>query len=76
MRVLTRLFRPLAAFAYLRGYRQVAPFDTALMWRWVVVRAIEYLVTVRAIRPSEADIPRRVAAVEGLVALARKRAGG
>ncbi len=76
MRVLTRLFRPLAAFAYLRGYRQVAPFDTALMWRWVVVRAIEYLVTVRAIRPSEADIPRRVAAVEGLVTLARKRADG
>ena len=46
------------------------------MWRWVVVRAIEYLVTVRAIHPSEADIPRRVAAVEGLVTLAQKRAGG
>ena len=75
MRVITRLFRPMAAFAYLRGYQQTGPVDTNLMWRWVVVRAIEHLAILRAIRPPEEDIPSRVAAVERLVALAKKRAG-
>ena len=73
MRVITRLFRPMAAFVYLRGYQLMAPVDTILMWRWVVVRAIEHLAIVRAISPSDADIPDPVAAVEGLVALAQKR---
>ncbi len=73
MRVITRLFRPMAAFVYLRGYQLMAPVDTTLMWRWVVVRAIEHLAIVRAIGPSDADIPDPVAAVEGLVALAQKR---
>ena len=73
MRVITRLFRPMAAFVYLRGYQLMAPVDTTLMWRWVVVRAIEHLAIVRAISPSDADIPDPVAAVEGLVAVAQKR---
>ncbi len=73
MRVITRLFRPMAAFVYLRGYQLMAPVDTTLMWRWVVVRAIEHLAIVRAISPPDADIPDPVAAVEGLVALAQKR---
>ncbi len=73
MRVITRLFRPMAAFVYLRGYQLVAPVDTILMWRWVVVRAVEHLAIVRAISPPDADIPDPVAAVEGLVALAQKR---
>ena len=73
MRVITRLFRPMAAFVYLRGYQLMAPVDTTLMWRWVVVRAIEHLAIVRAISPSDADIPDPVEAVEGLVAVAQKR---
>ncbi len=73
MRVITRLFRPMAAFVYLRGYQLMAPVDTILMWRWVVVRAVEHLAIVRAISPPDADIPDPVAAVEGLVALAQKR---
>ena len=73
MRVITRLFRPMAAFVYLRGYQLMAPVDTTLMWRWVVVRAIEHLAIVRAISPPDADIPDPVAAVEGLVAVAQKR---
>ncbi len=73
MRVITRLFRPMAAFVYLRGYQLMAPVDTILMWRWVVVRAVEHLAIVRAISPPDADLPDPVAAVEGLVALAQKR---
>ncbi len=73
MRGITRLFRPMAAFVYLRGYQLMAPVDTTLMWRWVVVRAIEHLAIVRAISPPDADIPDPVAAVEGLVAVAQKR---
>ena len=75
MRVITRLFRPLAAFVYLRGYQLVAPVDTALMWRWVIVRAIEHLAIVRAISPPDAGIPDPVADVEELIAHARRRLG-
>ena len=75
MRVITRLFRPLAAFTYLRGYQWTGPVDTNLMWRWVVVRAIEHLAILRAIRPPDEETPSRVAAVEGLIAIAQKRAG-
>ena len=75
MRVITRLFRPLAAFVYLRGYQLMGPVDVELMWRWVVVRAIEHLAIVRLISPPEADIPDPVAEVEKLIALAQRRAG-
>lgn len=75
MRVITRLFRPLAAFVYLRGYQLVAPVDTTLMWRWVIVRAIEHLAIVRAISPPDAGIPDPLESVEELVALARRRSG-
>ncbi len=75
MRVITRLFRPLAAFVYLRGYQLVAPVDTTLMWRWVVVRAIEHLAIVRLISPPDAGIPDPLEAVEGLIAHARKKSG-
>ena len=76
MRVITRLFRPLAAFVYLRGYQLEGPVDTTLMWRWVVVRAIEHLAIVRAISPPDADIPDPLEAVEALVAHAQRRSGG
>ena len=76
MRVITRFFRPVAAFVYLRAYLLNRPIDTALMWRWVVVRAIEHLAIVRAISPADADIPDPVAAVENLVAMAKRKAGG
>ena len=75
MRVITRLFRPLAAFVYLRGYQLVAPVDIPLMWRWVIVRAIEHLAIVRAISPPDADIPDPVEDVEQLIAHARRRLG-
>ena len=75
MRVITRLFRPLAAFVYLRGYQLMGPVDVELMWRWVVVRAIEHLAIVRLISPPDADIPDPVAEVEKLIALARRRGG-
>ena len=58
LRVITRFFRPIATGLYLRAYRSVARIDTALMWRWVVVRAIEHLAIVRAISPPDAGIPR------------------
>ena len=76
MRVITRLFRPLAAFFYLRGYQLEGPVDTTLMWRWVVVRAIEHFAIVRAISPPDADIPDPLEAVEALVAHAQRRSGG
>jgi len=75
MRVITRLFRPVAAFVYLRGYQLVAPVDTTLMWRWVVVRAIEHLAIVRLISPPDAGIPDPLEAVEELIALAQKKSG-
>lgn len=75
VRVITRFLRPVATGLYLRAYRRSRPVDTALMWRWVVVRAIEHLAIVRAISPADADIRDPIAEVEGLVAMAQRRAG-
>ena len=75
MKVITRLFRPLAASVYLRGYQRVAPVDTTLMWRWVVVRAIEHLAIVRLISPPDAGIPDPLEEVEALVAVAQRKSG-
>ena len=75
LRLITRFFRPVAIALYLRAYRSEAPIDTALMWRWVVVRAIEHLAIVRAISPPDAGIRDPVAEVEELVAHARRRSG-
>ena len=75
LRLITRFFRPIATGLYLRAYRSVARFDTELMWRWVVVRAIEHLAIVRAISPPDAGIPDPVEGVEELVAHAQRKAG-
>ncbi len=74
LRLITRFFRPIALSLYLRAYRRAAPVDMALMWRWVVVRAIEHLAIVRAISPPEAGIPDPLAQAEALVAHAQQRA--
>jgi hypothetical protein len=75
MRVITRLFRPVAVFVYLRGYQVNASIDMALMWRWVVVRAVEHLAIGRAIGLPETEVPDPVGQVEKLIALAQRRAG-
>ena len=75
LRMITRFFRPVATGLYLRAYRSVAPVDTALMWRWVVVRAIEHLAIVRLISPPDAGIPDPVEPVQELVAHAQRRSG-
>ena len=75
LRLITRFFRPIAIALYLRAYRRTAPVETPLMWRWVVVRAVEHLAIVRAISPPEAEIPDPLAQVEALVVHAQRRAG-
>ena len=76
LRMITRFFRPIATGLYLRAYRSVARVDTELMWRWVVVRAIEHLAIVRAISPPDAGIPDPLEPVEELVAIAQRRSRG
>ena len=72
---ITRFFRPLATGLYLRAYRTLRAVDMGLMWRWVVVRAIEHLAIVRAIGPSDGSISDPIAGVEALVAEAQRKAG-
>ena len=71
---ITRFFRPVATGLYLRAYRSLRPVDMGLMWRWVVVRAIEHLAIVRAIGPTDGSISDPEEAVEALVAEAQRRA--
>ena len=71
---ITRFFRPVATGLYLRAYRSLRPVDMGLMWRWVVVRAIEHLAIVRAIGPTDGSISDPEEAVEALVAEAQQRA--
>ena len=73
MVLITRFFRPLATGLYLRAYRSLRPVDMGLMWRWVVVRAIEHLAIVRAIGPTDGSISDPEEAVEALVAEAQRR---
>ena len=72
---ITRFFRPVATGLYLRAYRTLRPVDMTLMWRWVVVRAIEHLAIVRAIGPTDGSITDPIAGVEALVAEAQRKAG-
>lgn len=75
LRVITRSFRPVATGLYLRAYRSQRRVDMKLMWRWVVVRAIEHLAIVRTITPPDASIGDPEAEVAALVAVALRRAG-
>lgn len=74
LRLITRFLRPVAIGLYLRAYRRVGRIDEALMWRWVIVQAVEHLAVVRTITPPDAGIPDPLAEVEALVAEARRRA--